>query len=329
VQEDFIMQNSPRVIDRIALHGIVPVISLRDPDCAVPVAAALRKGGLPVAEVTFRTNSAAESIRRIHAADPVVCLGAGTVLTTQQVDQALEAGAEFIVTPGFNRRVVEHCLGRGIPVLPGCSCPTDFESALEYGITDVKFFPAEQSGGLPALKAMAGPYSMLRFVPTGSIDAGNLKDYLSFDKVIACGGSWMVKEDRIAAGDFDGISRLTSAAVDIVLGFELSHVGVNPYDQAAVDLARNFNDLFGRELTESGSSFYIGGAVEVLKERGRGANGHLAIRTRSISRAVDWLERRGVKVDMESKKQDASGHRVTVYLVEEVGGFAIHLLQEN
>ena len=320
--------NGNEAIQQLALFGLVPVIRLEDAAQAVPLAAALRKGGLPVAEVTFRTAAAADSIRRIREADPAMRVGAGTVLSPEQVDQAIEAGAGFIVTPGFSRRVVERCLERGVPVVPGCSGPTDMETALEYGLDAVKFFPAEASGGLAALKAMSAPYGSLRFVPTGGIDAKNLKDYLAFDKVLACGGSWMVKEDLVAAGDFDGVTRLTAEAVAIVLGFELAHVGVNPGGGSARSIAEAFAALLGAGIKEGNSSIFAGTAVEVLKEDGRGARGHLGVRTRSIVRAVDWLERQGLSVDASSEKRDAKGRRVAVYLKEEIGGFAVHLVQE-
>jgi len=321
------MKNETGIVERIGLYGLVPVIRLEDAAQAVPLASALRKGGLPVAEVTFRTDAAADSIRRIREADPGMCVGAGTVLSPEQADQAIEAGAGFIVSPGINRRVVERCLERGVPVVPGCSCPTDLETALEYGLHAVKFFPAEASGGLAALKAMSAPYGSLRFLPTGGIDAKNLKDYLAFDKVFACGGSWMVKEDLVAAGDFEGVTRLTAEAVAIVLGFELAHVGVNPGTGSAREIAEGFAAMLGAGLKEGASSYFAGTAVEVVKEDGRGAHGHLAVRTRSIPRAVAWLEQKGIAVDASSEKRDGKGRLVAVYLREEIGGFAVHLLQ--
>jgi 2-dehydro-3-deoxyphosphogluconate aldolase/(4S)-4-hydroxy-2-oxoglutarate aldolase len=196
--------------------GIVPVIKLDNALDAVPLAEAVLRGCIPCAEITFRTDAAADAIRRIAGECPGVLLGAGTVLTREQLDRALDAGARFIVTPGFNPRVVSHALDRGIPIVPGCSTPTDIEQALELGIELVKFFPAEQSGGLAYLKAVAAPYPQVWFMPTGGISAANLAKYLSFGPVLACGGSWMVKEDLIKARDFARVTALCAEAAAIV-----------------------------------------------------------------------------------------------------------------
>ena len=209
------------LLTAISLRGIVPVIKLNRPEDAAPLCGALRRGGLPVAEITFRTDAAEESIRRVHAELPDVLLGAGTVLTIDQVDRAVAAGAAFIVSPGLNPTIVRHCLDIGVPILPGCACPSDIERALEMGLTTVKFFPAETLGGIAAIKAMSAPYGQVTFVPTGGIDAAKLPAYLAFPKVLACGGSWMVKEEWIEKGDFAAVEAATRAAVDAMLGFTL------------------------------------------------------------------------------------------------------------
>ncbi len=209
------------LLSAISLRGIVPVIKLNRPEDAVPLCGALKRGGLPVAEITFRTDAAEESIRRVHQALPDVLLGAGTVLTTEQADRAVAAGAAFIVSPGLNPTVVKHCLSIGVPVLPGCACPSDIERALELGLKTVKFFPAETLGGIDAIKAMSAPYGQVTFIPTGGIDAQKLPKYLAFPKVLACGGSWMVKEQWVDQGNFDAVEDATRAAVDQMLGFTL------------------------------------------------------------------------------------------------------------
>jgi 2-dehydro-3-deoxyphosphogluconate aldolase/(4S)-4-hydroxy-2-oxoglutarate aldolase len=203
------------IIESLGKIGIVPVIKIADAVDAVPLARAIEAGGIACVEITFRTGAAEDAIRRIAGELPGVLVGAGTVLTTDQLDRALAAGARFIVTPGFNPRVVAHALKRGARIIPGCSTPTDIEQALEFGLEVVKFFPAEQSGGLDYLKAVAAPYSQVRFVPTGGISAANLAAYLGFGPVLACGGSWMAKEDLIKAGDFAGITALCAEAVRI------------------------------------------------------------------------------------------------------------------
>ena len=203
------------VLEKISKIGIVPVVVLDDAKDAKPLAEALVKGGLPCAEVTFRTAAAEESIRIMASEFPEMLVGAGTVLTTEQVDRAVNAGAKFIVSPGLNPKIVKYCIEKGVPVTPGTANPSDVEQAIELGLEVVKFFPAEAAGGLNMIKSMAAPYTQMKFMPTGGIGVNNLKDYLSFDKILCCGGSWMVKGDLIRSGDFDKIRELTKEAVEL------------------------------------------------------------------------------------------------------------------
>ena len=195
--------------------GVVPVVVLEDTKDAVPLAKALVEGGLPCAEVTFRTEAAEESIRLMTEQFPEMLVGAGTVLTKEQVDAAA-ADAKFIVSPGFDPEIVDYCLKKEIPVLPGCISPSEVAQAVKRGLKTVKFFPAEQAGGVAMIKAMAAPYTGIKFMPTGGINTKNLEDYLSFDKIICCGGSWMVKGDLVKAGAFDKIKELTAEARNLV-----------------------------------------------------------------------------------------------------------------
>lgn len=204
------------ILNKIHEIGIVPVVVLNDAKDAEPLAKALCEGGLPCAEVTFRTEAAEEAIRIMTGQFPEMLVGAGTVLTTEQVDRAVAAGAKFIVSPGFNPTVVQYCIDKEIPITPGCMTPSEIEQALEHGLEVVKFFPAEPAGGLKMLKAMAAPYVGMKFMPTGGISAGNVREYLKYDRILACGGSWMVKGDLINAGDFDKIRELTQEAMEIV-----------------------------------------------------------------------------------------------------------------
>ena len=189
---------------------------LNDVKNAVPLAQSLINGGLPCAEVTFRTEAAQQSIAEISKNFPQMFVGAGTVLTTEQVDRAVDAGAKFIVSPGFNPKVVEYCIKKGYPVTPGIMTPTELEMALEFGLDVVKFFPAENAGGLKMIKAMAAPYTKMKFMPTGGINPQNVREYLQCDKILACGGSWMVKGDLINSGNFAEIEKLTKEASQIV-----------------------------------------------------------------------------------------------------------------
>ena len=196
--------------------GVVPVVVLEDAKDAVPLATALVKGGLPCAEVTFRTEAAEESIRLMMEQFPKMLVGAGTALTVEQVDAAVRAGAKFIVSPGFDAEIVDYCIKNEIPVFPGCITPSEVAQAVKRGLKVVKFFPAEPAGGISMIKAMAAPYVGLKFMPTGGINAKNLEDYLSSDKIICCGGSWMVKGDLVKAGEFDKIRELTAEACKLV-----------------------------------------------------------------------------------------------------------------
>ena len=196
-------------------YGVVPVVVLEDAEDALPLAQALTEGGLPCAEVTFRTEAAEESIRRMREKYPDMLVWAGTVLTTEQVDRAVKAGAKFIVSPGFDPEIVDYCLGKEIPVFPGCTTPSELAQAVKRGMKVVKFFPAEQAGGVAMIKAMAAPYNTVKFMPTGGISAKNLKEYLEYDKILCCGGSWMVKGDMIRNGEFGKIKELTEEAVKL------------------------------------------------------------------------------------------------------------------
>lgn len=317
-----------KVVEELSKIGIVPVIALDDAKDAEPLAKALIEGGLPCAEVTFRTAAAEESIRIMAEKFPELVVGAGTVLTPEQADRAMNAGAKFIVSPGLNPKVVKHCLDKGYPIVPGTSNPSDVETAIELGLDVVKFFPAEAAGGLNMIKSMAAPYTNMKFMPTGGINAGNLKSYLDFGKIVCCGGSWMVKKDMVAAGDFEGIKNLTREAVDTMLGFEVRHVGVNLQSgEEAEDLADTFNKMFSFEKKVGNSSVFSGTGFELMKKQGRGTRGHIAIATNYIERAIYHLEKRGFEFDKDSAviKND---RLKAIYFKGEFGGFAIHLVQK-
>jgi len=317
------------VLRKIQLTGIVPVIKLDDAKDAVPLAKALCDGGLPCAEVTFRTEAAEEAIRLMRENFPHMLIGAGTVLTTEQVDRAIKAGATFIVSPGFNPKVVQYCVERNIPITPGCSTPSDIEAAIEFGLDVVKFFPAEAAGGLPFIKAISAPYVNMKFMPTGGINASNLTSYLDFPKIIACGGSWMVKDELVKEGAFDKITELTREAVNKMLGFELRHIGINAENEEEADkIAGSFEKLFGFVKKAGNSSIFAGTGIEVMKQPYLGKNGHIAIQTNYIERAIFHLSQQGFTFNEESKKYDKNGKLTAIYLNEEFGGFAVHLVQK-
>ena len=315
-------------LEKLSLAGLVPVIKIDNAEDAVPLCKALSDGGLPVAEITFRTAAAEESIRLVHEQLPDVMLCAGTVLTTDQADRAVKAGAAAIVSPGLNPEVVRWCLERGVPVCPGTSNPSDIEVALSMGLTAVKVFPAEAIGGLKLIKAMAAPYVSMRFMPTGGINENNMLDYLAFDKILCCGGSWMVPGDAVKNKDWDRITALTRSAVDKMLGLELRHVGINSGDpEAAIRDARAIAGLMGWEIKEGNSSVFAGNGYECMKKQGRGAHGHIAIGCNSVPRAKWHLEHRGYAFD-EKSAVVKNGKMTAIYLRDEIAGFAFHLVQK-
>lgn len=317
-----------KVLEQIEKIGIVPVVVLENEKDAVPLAKALCEGGLPCAEVTFRTEAAEASIRAISKAFPDMLVGAGTVLTVEQVQKAVDAGARFIVSPGLNPEVVKYCVDRQIPVTPGTCNPSDIEAAIDLGLDVVKFFPAEAAGGLAMIKAVAAPYTKMKFMPTGGINAGNLNQYLAFPKILACGGSWMVSKDLVKAGAFDKIRDLTREAVMTMLGFELKHVGVNCKDEAEAEkVAGAFESLFGFARKKGNSSVFAGTALEAMKSPYLGEKGHIAIGTNSVKRAIHYLEGQGYEFDYSAAKY--KGDQINaIYLKKEVGGFAVHLVQK-
>lgn len=279
----------------VTIHqiGLVPVVVLEDAKDAAPLAEALCAGGLPCAEVTFRTEAAEESIRIMSREFPQMLIGAGTVLTTEQVDRAVDAGARFIVSPGLNPKVVEHCLKKGVAVTPGTSNPSDVETAIEMGLEVVKFFPAEPSGGLEMIKAMAAPYTKMKFMPTGGVSIENLNRYLSFSRILACGGSWMVRGELIREGKFHEIERLTREAVQKMLGLELS----------------------SPSLTE----------LLLGKENAKNVN-MLTITANHLDRAVAYLELQGLIFDENTARYE-KGHLQEIQAGKPVQGYLIRFVQ--
>ena len=315
-------------LEKLSLAGLVPVIAINDADDAVPLCKALSDGGLPVAEITFRTAAAEESIRRVHQELPNVLLCAGTVLTTEQVDRAVNAGAAAIGSPGLSPEIVEYCVAKGIPVCPGTANPSDVQIAIRCGLKAVKLFPAEAVGGLNLIKSMAPVYPDMKFMPTGGINEKNMLDYLAFDKILCCGGSWMCPKDAIAAQDWDRITAATRSAVDKMLGFELRHVGINTENaEESLNVTKKIAALMGWPVKEGNSSNFAGVGFEVMKKMGRGKNGHIAIGTNSVPRAKWHLEQRGFKF-IEESAVVKNGKLIAIYLEDEIGGFAFHLVQK-
>lgn len=313
---------------QISEAGIIPVVKIENAQQAVPLAKALLQGGIPCIEVTLRTPQALTAIANIAKEVPEMLLGAGTVLSVQQAEDARRAGAEFLVSPGLNAKVVAYCVKEGIPIVPGCSGPSDMELAMEMGLSVVKFFPAEQSGGVAYMKAVAGPYPNLRFIPTGGINATNYKNYLAFGKVLACGGSWMVDAESLRREDYGKIEEDCRYAVLSMLHFHLAHVGVNTANTSeALAVAGRLAGLFGFASREGASSVFAADSVELMKAPYLGQHGHLAIGVSSLSRGRAYLAAQGCRFREDSAKYNTAGELVAIYLEEEFAGFALHLVQ--
>lgn len=309
---------------KLELTGLIPVIKISKADDALPLAQALRDGGLNAAEITYRTACAAEAIAKIRKAYPDMLIGAGTVLTIAQADEAMQVGADFLVSPGLNPVVVSHCLEKGYPIVPGCTAPSDIETALSMGLTHIKFFPAEAAGGLPMIKALSAPYVNVRFLPTGGISENNLLEYLSFNKIFACGGSFMVSDTLIDAGNFDEIRERTRKAVSLMLGFQMVHVGINSTSEAeAKKTADMLAAIFGFGTREIPVSYFVG-PFEIMKGQDHGKNGHIAIATYDVDRAIYHLTQRGYAIDESSIVRNEAGKATFAYLADEFLGFAIH-----
>ena len=294
--------------------GIVPVVRIEHPEHAVPLARALSAGGIPVAEITFRTDAALRSIETIAQQEPDLLLGAGTVLSATQAGEAVQAGAQFIVSPGFNPAVVEYCIRNEVPVLPGINSPTQIEQAIEMGLRYLKFFPAEASGGLEMLKAMAAPYGGIRFVPTGGISVGNLRSYLDFSRVLACGGSWLSPPDLMARGDFGAVTALAREAVATILDFRIAGIRFEEPDAVSRAAAADLFSLF--------NSFSRSPGMSLSWEAGTDADrGTLVVETADLERAIHHLTGRGIRPAATSAEKVGA----PVRLDKSIGGFAVEL----
>ena len=317
------------IVERVYEIGIIPVIAFNSVDEAVPLCKALVAGGLPAAEVTFRTACAEDCIKKIHEEVPEMLLGAGTVLTIDQADRAMAAGASFIVSPGFDPNVSRLVIEKGGIMMPGTCSPGEMQQAMNLGCEAIKFFPAEANGGVAMLKNIGGALKTAKWMCTGGINAKNVNDYLAYDQICAVGGTWMCKSDKIKAGAWDEITAMCKEAVDTMLGLELGHIGINSADEAeAAKTAETLGALLNMAVKPGNSSIFVGKKeFEIMKKPGRGTHGHIAIKTNNVDRAIYHLGLRGVKFDMDSKVVK-NGKTTAIYMADEIAGFAIHLVQK-
>lgn len=313
---------------RLGNNAVVPVVVLDDAKEAVDTAKALLAGGIDVMEITFRTTAAPDAIKAVAENCPDMLVGAGTIITLEQCKRAVDCGAKFIVSPGFDETVVQWCIENDITVTPGCVTPTEIMAAMKLGLKVVKFFPANIYGGLAAMKGLSGPFGGIKFIPTGGVSGQNIGEYAAAPYVHTVGGSWVCTKADITARNFDKITRLCQEAVAGSLGFEIAHVGINTKNgEDALAVAGEFDQVFGFGVRDGNSSVFAGGGIEVMKSMYLGKNGHLAVRTNAIGRAVAFLEKRGYKVEPDTAKFKGD-KMIAVYMQGEIGGFAVHLLQK-
>lgn len=313
------------VMERIAACGVVPVVVIDDAAKAVPTANAMLAGGVGVMEITFRTAAAADSIRAVAAQCPDMLVGAGTIITLEQAKLAVECGASFIVSPGYDEETVAWCCANSIPITPGCVTPTEIMAAMKHGLKVVKFFPSNIYGGVTAMKALAGPFPGIKFIPTCGINMQNCAEILSCPQVFAVGGSWASPKPDISAGNYAKITELCRQTRKALLGFELKHIGINcPDASAQEEVCARLKDAFGFETRDCGKSAFAGDGIEVMKTLFKGSHGHIAVGTNKMAPAIAELRRRGYKLDEQAL---TAGDDVKyVYLEDEFGGFAVHLV---
>lgn len=318
-------------IERISSIGIVPVVKISALEDALPLAKALYDGGIDVAEITFRSEFAKDAIAIIHQELPEMLVGAGTILTIQQAKDAIEAGASFLISPGFNPKVVSWCIEHDITIYPGVSSASEIEQALSYGCSDVKFFPAESSGGAKKIKDFQAPYPKVRFMPTGGIHMKNMHEYLSLPNVSAIGGSFMLPNDLIIKKDWQGITALCKAAVKEMLRYELIHIGIHERDaEASMRCAKTLCELFQFTYYEKPKSNFAGKGFEILHNHGRGRNGHIGIYTPYPQRAMYHLHKKGITFAKDTITRNKQTNLINfVYLDLELAGFAIHLINPD
>lgn len=318
------------VLNKIGEIGILPVLNISDPASAVPLAHALCSGGVPIIEITMRTPVSIDAIRIIKEEMPEMVVGAGTALSVEQIDAAVKAGADFVVSPGFNPVTVKYCLEKEIPIIPGCVTATDLEMGTSMGISVFKFFPAEQMGGLKAIELLAGPFPNVRFVPTGGLNFDLLPKYLASSKIFACGGSYMANKELIKNGKWDEIESLCKKSVRISMGFELAHVGINHENaQQGEKTAEWFCRAFDFPAYQHKNAVFAGTAVESLKGNFSGSKGHIGFYTISMARAIAYLKSKGFHFREDNVVRDENGCAKWLYFNEEVGGFAVHIVQKQ
>ena len=320
------------IMSRISDVGILPIITIDEPLDAIPIGQALYDGGIPIVVITFRNDVGAQCIDLISKAIPDMLVGAGTVLTESQVDEAIEAGAKFFTSPAVNHKVISYCNEKGVPIFPGAATPNNIEDALTLGLTHLEFFPAEYNGGIEGLRAISAPYPKADFMVLGGVNNDNVVKYLDDPRVFAVAGDWFIKEEWIRFKDYEMIESSTREAVRTILDFEIDHIGLNfPKEDNALYSAEEFAELFGYDVkkTHDETGFFVGSFFETMKPGSIGTLGHIAINTNSVERAKAHLEMKGLGFDETMTEYLDNGRLRHVVLDKEIGGFAIQIIRKD
>ncbi|NLL55826.1 MAG: bifunctional 4-hydroxy-2-oxoglutarate aldolase/2-dehydro-3-deoxy-phosphogluconate aldolase [Clostridiales bacterium] len=317
--------NYNAVVKELELCGITPLVKLENIRDTLPLMGALTSAGIKVVEIVFRSSIAKDAIKLIASKCQNMLVGAGTVISIEQVNEAISAGAKYIVTPSFNAKVVDRCIELGIPVFPGCSNATDIEQAYQRGLRVVKFFPSELLGGVNMLKALSGPYPFMRFMPTGGINSSNLNKYLSYKNVLCCGGTFMVNEELLKQGKFEEITKNARDAINDMLDIQLDHVGINTNELEGIKLLKTFSKLSGKNYIESQGKF---SGIEAVMKDHFGRIGHVAFSSPNLERCLYYLADRGFAIDKNSIVH-ANGNIQKVNLAGDNAGFVIRLIRKD
>lgn len=311
------------IIKKLDICGVIPLIHIDDPKNALPLAGALLGADITAIEITFRSSCAADVIRTISAKCPNLIVGAGTVITVKQVHEAVNAGAKYIVTPSFNAEVVDRCIEIGVPVFPGCSTATDIDHAFARGLRVVKFFPSELLGGVPMIKALSAPYPFMKFIPTGGINLGNLTDYLSFNKVLCCAGTFIASEKNLETRNFAEIARIARAAIEKVMDLRLDHIAINTDSPTSLDMMKSLCQLAGVNYDSSVQSV-LGLSADANTKRS--AIGYIVYTSPNIERCLYYLKNRGFYPDETSIVKE--NNRISeVFLLSQFGNFEIKIVK--
>ncbi len=318
-------ENYNAIIKRLDLAGIVPLIKINNTNDALPLMGVLTGIGIDTVEVTFRTSAAKDVIRLISSKSHTVTVGAGTIISVEQLNEAVNAGAKYIVTPSFNPKVVDRCIELGVPIFPGCSNPTDIEQAYERGLRVVKFFPAELMGGTEMIKALSGPYPFMKFIPTGGINADNLNKYLSCSQVLCCGGTYIVNEELLKQRSFGKIAAAARESINKMLDIKLDHIAINTDEKTGAELLKTFSKLSGGVYDEDEHTV---NSLEVVTQNHVGKLGHIAFSSPNLERCVHYLKKRGFVVD-DSTIVKAGGKIIKLHLSGDNAGFTIQLIRRR